>query len=155
MKRLRKFRVWLAKADRKNREIERLRKENKLLRLPDPQMAVLQAERDEARKELAEARRVIAEYDNTITWETTCKNCANLLDKSIEDYETIEKLTKSLTDYEVEAAEANLRASLLESQLTQMTERFKKKMNDLAEVRKKQLEANETLKQKLKEQNDG
>lgn len=49
------------------------------------ELTLVKAERDQARAQ-------VADYENRITWDTTCGQCANLLDRSIADYERIREL---------------------------------------------------------------
>jgi hypothetical protein len=50
-------------------------------------------ERDAARVEVDRLQARIDDYENRITWDTTCGNCARLLDASIRDYERAEQAT--------------------------------------------------------------
>jgi hypothetical protein len=54
--------------------------------------AALLAVRDE---ELERLRALVAHYENTINWHTTCHNCAAILDSSIKDTERAEKAEAS------------------------------------------------------------
>jgi hypothetical protein len=40
----------------------------------------------------------IAEYENAITWDTTCLNCSQLLDRSIFDHERAERAEAALRE---------------------------------------------------------
>jgi len=46
-------------------------------------------------KDAIELLEVIMEYENCITWDTTCKNCAKLMDKNYEQYMEIQELRDS------------------------------------------------------------
>jgi hypothetical protein len=48
-----------------------------------------EAERDELRQK-------IAEYENAITWETSCTSCATVLDSSIKDHDRAERAEAKL-----------------------------------------------------------
>lgn len=45
----------------------------------------------DARKEIEELRATVLDYENRITWETTCAGCARYLDVSVRDHERAEK----------------------------------------------------------------
>jgi hypothetical protein len=49
---------------------------------------------EHARAEAAEAR--VADYENRITWDTTCAQCATYLDASIKDHVRAEKAEAAL-----------------------------------------------------------
>lgn len=51
---------------------------------------VSEAERDRLRDQLRE-------YERRMSWDTTCENCANLLDRSYEDHAKWEKLRDGIT----------------------------------------------------------
>lgn len=38
----------------------------------------------------------VLEYENCITWDTTCKNCAKLMDTNYEQYMKIQKMREAL-----------------------------------------------------------
>lgn len=42
-----------------------------------------------------ELMRIVLEYENSITWQTSCTNCAKLMDKNYEQYVEIEKLKEA------------------------------------------------------------
>lgn len=48
-------------------------------------------ERHQLREEIKRLRAIVADYENTMTWETTCHNCAALLDSSIRETERAER----------------------------------------------------------------
>ena len=43
-------------------------------------------------KDAVELLDVLLEYENCITWDTSCKNCAKLIDKNYEQYVELEEL---------------------------------------------------------------
>lgn len=45
-----------------------------------------------ARNEIERLRALVADYENGITWETSCTNCAKLLDDNYDQYCEIERL---------------------------------------------------------------
>lgn len=66
------------------------------------------ADAAEVERDAALAR--IADYENRITWDTTCGNCARLLDASIKDFERAERAENRFA--EVEAARDQILAAL-------------------------------------------
>lgn len=42
-----------------------------------------------------ELMRIIMEYENSITWNTSCLNCAKLMDKNYEQYVEIQELKEA------------------------------------------------------------
>jgi hypothetical protein len=66
-----------------------------------PALLAALADRD---RELAELRDRIADYENRITWDTTCGNCARLLDSSIRDYERAERAEAELAELRAKIA---------------------------------------------------
>jgi len=54
-------------------------------------VAVLQDQLAEARAEIEWLRAALSELENSLTWHTTCLNCASLLDRSYDDYVRAEK----------------------------------------------------------------
>jgi hypothetical protein len=46
---------------------------------------------DARHAEVERLRAIVADYENRINWNTTCKQCATYLDSSIKDYERAER----------------------------------------------------------------
>jgi chromosome segregation ATPase len=51
----------------------------------------LTVERDAAQARTVAAEQKVAEYENAITWDTSCLNCSQLLDRSIFDHERAQR----------------------------------------------------------------
>lgn len=60
---------------------------------------------------------VLADYDNRITWFTTCQQCANLMDKSYQDYEKIKELEQAAAAHveRIQQLETALKLSIRQS----------------------------------------
>ncbi|WP_114906810.1 hypothetical protein [Ornithinimicrobium murale] len=55
---------------------------------------------DELRAEIRRLRETIAEHESSITWDTTCLNCASLLDQNYADFVRAERAEATLADLE-------------------------------------------------------
>lgn len=68
-------------------------------------MAGWDAEQAAMRAEVERLREAVADYEHRITWDTTCKNCANILDSSIKETERAEAAEAKVAAFEALADE--------------------------------------------------
>jgi hypothetical protein len=66
------------------------------LAVRDEEMAALRERAEKAEAELETARAAVLDYENTITWFTTCKGCAATLDSSYAETVRAEKAEEAL-----------------------------------------------------------
>lgn len=76
---------------RLERELEIVEADRELLKIMRQQYRLLHGRWLDTRAQQFKANEQITDYENRITWYTTCQRCANLLDRSIADYERAER----------------------------------------------------------------
>ncbi len=64
---------------------------------------------DQLQRRVTEMEAKVADYENCISWDVTCSNCANLLDASIKNYERADRAETRVAELEAEVERLNER----------------------------------------------